>query len=86
MFLIPKNPENSSDAQSIQRATDLEHFYTGVLYREPERAAFETVLLGLAPLVTTVSTIDWDEWERIAFGDWGEEGDEDEPDADGAWA
>jgi hypothetical protein len=75
----------SRDA-ALQRATDLEHFYTGVLFREPERELFEHVLLGQAPLVTTVSTIDWDEWERIAFGEWGEEGDEDEPDTDGAWA
>lgn len=56
----------SRDA-AMERATDLEHFYTGILHRAPERDSFESVVVGQSPLVTTVSTTEWDDWERIIF-------------------
>jgi len=71
---------------ALQKAADLDHFYTGIFHRAPERAAFETVALGQSPLFTTVSTTEWDDWERIIFEEGGGGGDDDGPDDYGAGA
>lgn len=47
--------------------------------------AFESIVIGVSPLVTTVSTTEWEDWERIIYYVPGGE-DDDGPDDDGAGA
>lgn len=39
----------------------------GVLHRDPDRAAFEQVVLSQSPLITAVWTPEPEEWERILY-------------------
>ncbi|HLN62956.1 MAG TPA: hypothetical protein VK464_15545, partial [Symbiobacteriaceae bacterium] len=65
-----------SRREALEFATDPEGIYRGVLYVEPERQSFEELVLGQAPVITTVHTTEWSGWEQILFGyeeDGGEE-------------
>jgi hypothetical protein len=76
-----------SRREALEFAADPEGIYRGVLFADPDRQAFESLVLGQAPAVTTVNTTDWSGWEYILFGDEGEEDDThggSEPDGAGA--
>lgn len=66
--------------EALERAADPEQQYTGVLFREPERAAFEELAVWQSPPITTVSTVEWEEWERLL---WAAEAGEDDSDDGG---
>lgn len=50
----------------------------GILHRDPDRAAFEQVVVGQAPLVTAVWTPEPDDWERILYEPDHDPGDDDD--------
>lgn len=74
-----------SRTQALEVANDLEHFYTGILYRAPDRQSLESLVIGQSPLITTVSTTEWDDWEAIIYYEGGGEPDHG-PDDDGTGA
>jgi hypothetical protein len=77
--LVDVNEDPTYDKHALHLAMDRslhpEHQPIGMIYQQPERAAFEALLIGQVPLVTAVWTPDADDWERILSDD---EEDEDE--------